>query len=189
MSWNCGAGFHRKIEPLLALRPDVAVIQECADLATLVYKAPEFKPTASLWTGENRNRGLAVFSFGDYRLKQAGKSHTTITYAVPVSVVGPSTFNLLALWSHYGKRPLRVTDPGPTLRALSAYANLLNEPPVMIAGDLNNHVRWDKPGKAGNHANTVAACAERGLVSAYHAYNGLEHGSERHPTLVLTGSK
>ena len=51
------------------------------------------------------------------------------------------------------------------------------------AGDLNNHVRWDKPGKASNHANAVIASAALGLVSAYHAFHLLEQGAERHPTL------
>src|SRR5260370_23411256 len=52
-----------------------------------------------------------------------------------------------------------------------------------MAGDLNNHVRWDKPGKASNHANAMAEIAALGLVSAYHAFYGLAQGSERHPTL------
>ena len=51
ISWNCGSGFHRKIEALLALAPDVAVVQECADLDSLARKAPEFAPTGALWTG------------------------------------------------------------------------------------------------------------------------------------------
>ena len=28
--------------------------------------------------------------------------------------------------------------------------------PTITAGDFNNHVRWDKPGYANNHADTVA---------------------------------
>jgi hypothetical protein len=72
---------------------------------------------------------------------------------------------------------------GPTLLALRAYAGLLVEQPSIVAGDLNNHIRWDKPGKTSNHANAVAASAALGLVSAYHAFHELEHGAERHPTL------
>jgi hypothetical protein len=76
-----------------------------------------------------------------------------------------------------------IAAPGPTLLALRAYANFLTVRPAILAGDLNNHVRWDKPGKASKHANTVAACAALGLTSAYHAFNGLAQGAERHPTL------
>ena len=31
IAWNCNMAFHRKVEPLLALRPDIAVISECAE--------------------------------------------------------------------------------------------------------------------------------------------------------------
>jgi exodeoxyribonuclease-3 len=183
VSWNCGSGFHRKIAALTALNPDVAVVQECSDRDTLTRKAPDFMPTDALWTGHNRHRGLGVFSFGPYRLARHATEDTSITYALPVQVAGPHEFNLLALWSHYGKSPVRVAAPGPTLLALSAYANFLSLRPAIVAGDLNNHVRWDRPGKASNHANTVTACAALGLTSAYHAFHGLEHGAERHPTL------
>ena len=112
ISWNCGSGFHRKIKALSTLAPDVAIVQECADLDTLAHKAPEFAPTAALWTGDNPHRGLGVFSFGPYRLARTDASDATITYALPARVVGPSTFNLVALWSHYGRTPVRVAAPG-----------------------------------------------------------------------------
>ncbi|HZZ07962.1 MAG TPA: endonuclease/exonuclease/phosphatase family protein [Candidatus Binataceae bacterium] len=183
ISWNCGSGFHRKIEALLALAPDVAVVQECADLDSLARKAPGFAPTGALWTGDNPHRGLGVFSFGPYRLSRVGAADASITYAIAARVVGPSAFNLVALWSHYGKSPMTVAEPGPTVRALRSYASLLKRRPSIIAGDLNNHVRWDKPGKASNHANAMAEIAAFGLASAYHAFYGLAQGSERHPTL------
>jgi exodeoxyribonuclease III len=183
VSWNCGSGFHRKVEALSALAPDIAVIPECADLDTLALKCPRFAPSGALWIGDDSKRGLGVFSFGRYRLAQADRGAVAITYALPAHVVGPSTFNLVALWSHYGKTPMRVGALGPTLLALRAYAGLLVERPSIIAGDLNNHIRWDKPGKASNHANAVVASAALGLVSAYHAFHRLEQGAERHPTL------
>lgn len=183
VSWNCGSGFHRKIGALSTLEPDVAIVQECSDLATLVRKAPEFTPTGALWTGHNPHRGLGIFSFGPYVLARTDPGLNAITYALPARVLGPSNFNLVALWSHYGASPVRVASPGPTLMALRTYANFLTEHPSILAGDLNNHVRWDKPGKASNHANTIAAAAALGLISAYHAFFKLQQGAERHPTL------
>ena len=156
ISWNCGVGFHRKIEALLALSPDVAVVQECADLDSLARKAPEFAPTSAQWIGDNLYKGLGVFSFGPYRLSPVGAADASITYAIPAHVVGPSAFNLVALWSHYGKSRVSVAEPGPTMRALRAYASFLAKRPSIMAGDLNNHVRWDKRGKTSNHANAVA---------------------------------
>jgi len=183
VSWNCGAGFHRKTAALTALAPDVAIVQECSDLAILARKAPAFAPTSAVWTGDNPHRGLGVFSFGSYRLVCGDSNAAALTYALCVRVTGPHAFSLLALWSHYGKSPVTVAAPGPTLLALRAYEPFLTERPAIIVGDLNNHIRWDKPGKASNHANAVAVCAALGLVSAYHAFYGLEQGAERHPTL------
>jgi exodeoxyribonuclease-3 len=146
-------------------------------------KAPEFTPTAALWTGGNVHRGLGIFSFGPYELERADRDDPEITFALPARVRGPNAFNILALWSHYGTSPVRVASPGPTLLALRSYARFLMSHPSIIAGDLNNHVRWDRPGKASNHSNALAACAALELISAYHAFLGLEQGSEQHPTL------
>ena len=84
---------------------------------------------------------------------------------------------------HYHRTPLRQATSGPTLRALQAYRRFLRERPSILAGDLNNHIRWDKPGKASNHANAVSVLDGLGMVSAYHAFLDLAPGAERHPTL------
>jgi len=183
VTWNCGGGFHRKFSALRALAPDVAIVQECADLDTLVRKTPGFAPADALWSGDSPNRGLGVFSFGRYRLERAARDDAAITYALAARVSGPCTFNLLALWAHYGKAPVRVGSPGPVLLALARFEDFLIERASIVAGDLNNHVRWDRPGKASNHAATMAAGAALGLVSAYHAFFALEQGAERHHTL------
>src|SRR5580704_663116 len=70
VAWNCNGGFHRKSAALAALAPDVAVLAECADLDILRRKAQHFAPSGALWTGDNPQRGLAVFSFGGYRLSR-----------------------------------------------------------------------------------------------------------------------
>lgn len=183
VTWNCGAGFHRKYAALQSLAPDVAIVQECAELATLAFKTPGFAPSSALWTGDNPHKGLGVFSFGPYKLTNCGVDDRSITYALGARVTGPHAFNLVGLWAHYGKSPLRVSSPGPTLLALQNYAHLLTEQPAIMAGDLNNHVRWDRPRKASNHATAVAASAALGMASAYHAFHGIEQGAERHPTL------
>jgi exodeoxyribonuclease-3 len=53
----------------------------------------------------------------------------------------------------------------------------------VIAGDLNNNVTWDKPGRVDNFTSTVAAAQRAGLVSAYHTVSNIEFGAEPRPTL------
>jgi endonuclease/exonuclease/phosphatase family metal-dependent hydrolase len=71
---------------------------------------------------------------------------------------------------------------GPLLRALDVYAEFCSAKPLVVAGDFNNHVRWDKPGKLNNHANVVARLDEFGSVSAYHKFRGIAQGGENEPT-------
>jgi hypothetical protein len=58
--------FHRKCQHLVALKPDVAVIPECSNVKSLAADAPEFRPTSSVWIGDNPRNGLAVFTFGEF---------------------------------------------------------------------------------------------------------------------------
>src|SRR5450755_438224 len=117
VSWNCRSGFHRKLEALHALAPDVAIIPECCSLETLARKAPGLAPTSALWIGTNPNKGLGVFSFGQLKLVQDEAYDPSISYALPVRVIGrgagagagagagvgagESAFHLVALWAHH----------------------------------------------------------------------------------------
>jgi exodeoxyribonuclease-3 len=190
VAWNCRSGFHRKLAALHALAPDVAIIPECCSLEILSRKAPDLRPTSALWIGSNPNKGLGVFSFGQFRLARDDTYDPSIRFALPVRVTGPgpgpglgeSEFHVVALWAHHGLSGRTMSTVGPTLQALAAYEQFLQARPSIVAGDFNNHVRWDKAGKAWNHANTVATFERLGFVSAYHVFLGLEQGAERHPT-------
>jgi exodeoxyribonuclease III len=188
VAWNCRSGFHRKLAVLHALAPDVAIIPECSSLEILGRKAPDLAPTSALWIGNNPNKGLGVFSFGPHRLVRDDAYDRSITYALPVRVettdprLGEIAFHLVAMWAHHGLSGRTMSTQGPMLQALATYEGFLRARPSIVAGDFNNHVRWDKTGKAWNHANTVAAFERLGFVSAYHVFLGLEQGAERHPT-------
>src|SRR5216684_4827436 len=64
VSWNCRSGFHRKLESLATLAPDIAIVSECASLEILARKVPGLRPTSAVWVGSNPHKGLGVFSFG-----------------------------------------------------------------------------------------------------------------------------
>ena len=182
VTWNCRSGFQRKFDALLSLAPDVAIVSECCTSGATLRCARATAPSGALWIGDNPLRGLGVFAFGGLRVERDGAFDPRIKYALPVRVEGRESFNVLAIWAHYGLSGMRVRSAGPTLRALGVYADFLQERPAIVGGDLNNHVRWDRPGKAWNHANAVSRLAELGFVSAYHAFEQVEQGAERHPT-------
>jgi hypothetical protein len=171
VAWNCCRGpSAAKLSALTALRPDVAIIAEALE--------PEQESSQLLWFPSNASRlGIQVRCSGRHKLRRL-KAADLPNCVVPVRVSGPTPFNLLAVW----------TWPAPSytkafLNGLSAYARLLRRGPTVVAGDFNGNPVFDKPtarNKWWTHG--FSQLHDAGLVSAYHAFNGVAFGAERHPT-------
>jgi exodeoxyribonuclease-3 len=182
---------HRKLDALFTLQPDIAIICECAEPQRL--KAFANLSTLSgepVWIGDNRNKGLAVFTFNGYLARLADSFYPTLRYVAPVHITGPTTCNILAVWAQNGSGGVsRKHQLGPLRRALSKYQSFLTEQPSLVAGDFNNNVFWHRPGWRINHVNAVASLAKLGLVSAYHELSGEPQGGESVPTLYWRDRK
>lgn len=164
---------HRKMDALLSLHPDIAIIPECAAQAD----SPE---GCSVWVGSIRFKGLAVLSFGDYRVALDESYDPSIQWAAPVRVTGPNDFFLLAIW---GQRPY-----GQGVQtAIETYRSQLSAGPSVVAGDFNQNSAWDARNRPRNHTNTVEMLGELGLISAYHHYFRRPQGRERHYTHYWRG--
>jgi exodeoxyribonuclease III len=184
-TWNCSMALHRKFEAMLRLRPDIAVICECAEPKRLQALAGSASIRAdTVWVGDNRNKGLAVFAFNGYGVSLAVPCHATLRHLAPVRVTGPTEYNLLAVWAQNASGGVnRKHQLGPLRRALTKYRGFLAERPSIVAGDFNNNVYWHRPGWRINHGNAVADLEQLGLASAYHALRGEPQGRESVPTL------
>jgi exodeoxyribonuclease-3 len=182
--WNCNMAFHRKIEAILPLKPDIAVISECAAPDVLSRRElGSFDDETCLWMGRNPNKGLGVFTFGGLRLKRVTPFYPTLDFILPVHVSGAQSFNLLAVWAQNNNSGnIRKHTLGPMRRGLTKYRGFLYDGPSIIGGDLNNNVYWDKPGWRINHAKMVATANGLGLVSAYHEVMKEPQGEESIPT-------
>jgi len=181
--WNCNMALHRKLEALLRLGPDIAVVPECAAPELLLSRklALDHPP---LWIGRNRHKGLAVLAFNGYRLRLAEPYFPTLHWVAPVEISGPLRFNLLAVWAQNASAGVtRKRQPGPLRRALGKYRGFMAAAPAVVAGDLNSNVIWDRPGRLRNHAALVGILGGLGLESAYHALTGEAPGQETTPTL------
>ena len=183
--WNCNMAFDKKQADLLALEPDVAIVSESANPDILAKKAPFFAPRTKHWHGENINKGLSVFTFGKYEAELATGFCNEFHWIIPLRVTGPTQFNLIAVWAkHPSAEKGRMSYQGPVLTAIDKYDSFLSERDAVVAGDFNNNVIWDKPGKAINHANTVHTLKKRySMISGYHHVTGCSQGNEKHPTL------
>lgn len=185
VAWNCNMALDRKAERLLALRPDIAVISECAEPARLKARGAPWLESEPVWVGTNPHKGLAVLAFNGYALRLCEQYHPSLRYVAPVHVEGPTPFNLLAVWAQNASAgSIRKHQLGPLRRALTRYRGFLGGGDAIVAGDLNSNTIWDKPGWRINHSTKVRLLDERfGLVSAWHAIRGEKHGAESVPTL------
>lgn len=182
--WNCGMALHKKVEPLLSLRPSLAILAECAEPDIIRRKAPQFAFNDCEWSGLQSTKGLGVFSFGGLSLRRHQSWEKVFHLFLPLELRGPTDLNLLAVWAFNHRAPAQVSrKPRTTLEALQYYSPFLKAKASIVAGDFNANVIWDKTSKYPPFADVDAVLRGLGLTSAYHRTTGLALGEEAHGTL------
>jgi hypothetical protein len=170
-------GLRRKLDTLIALRPDIAVLSEVACPENLRSKA-NVGELPIVWIGDDPNKGLAVVSFTGSSLVLDTSCRSTNQYIAPVHVNGKYPFRLVAVWDHNDRKEGLNKRPGPLLRALCDSAEFCQSDDVVVAGDFNNNPQWDKPNGPNNMARIVEELTKRGLTSLYHHKTGEPFGAE-----------
>jgi exodeoxyribonuclease-3 len=177
--WNANMAVHKKWELITRLKPDLAILPECAAPDVIAAKSSHFTFTDALWQERSRHKGLGVFSFGGLRLTRASDFDPRFVVFLPIEVTGSVRFHLLAVWA----LNFRPQSGGAMPDALRFYERFLRSAEAVVAGDFNNNVFWDRPGKRTNFSGVAATLADFGLSSAYHIVTGEAFGRERRPTL------
>lgn len=60
-TWNCQMGLDKKMEALLSLDADVAVVPECAEKSVIAFRQ---RGLSTFWFGSNPNKGVAIICRG-----------------------------------------------------------------------------------------------------------------------------
>jgi hypothetical protein len=168
----------RKAPSLLALNPDVAVVQECSKKSVDVLHAYGF---SGQWFGANLNEGVAVFCSKEFTVQAVGKPFGK--WVVPVRVHGARVdFNLLAVWACPVGTKRADNYIGEVHRCLMKHAGWFAKAPVVAAGDFNSNVQWDQNRPGRNHTEIVRLFDGHGLTSAYHAHHREKQEAETRPT-------
>jgi len=179
--WNCAQALHKKFDALRGLEPDVAVVAECArpDVAAAKAVYSTVPESRRAWLGDNRTKGLGVFTFGDYRVASSKQGPAKTRYALHVGIEGPRSFDLLAMWT---QAPGYVENAHA---ALDTYRDVLGSGRAVLAGDLNSSAKFDKE-HTPNHSALVRRLEDEfEMVSAFHAATGIPQGDDREsPTHV-----
>jgi exodeoxyribonuclease III len=186
ITWNCNMAFRKKADLILAQKPDILIIVECEHPDKLLFTANIPKATDSLWFGKNQHKGLAIFSYGDYRFKIRENYNESFKMIIPIEVTdGHFDFNLFLIWAYNpdDKDGRYITQ---VWKAIAHYDELLTNKSTMFIGDFNSNTIWDyKKHKLGSHSSVVQQLEHKGIFSTYHIHHKQTQGTEEHPTFYM----
>lgn len=170
VSWNCNGGLAKKAPRLLALRPDIAVVPECAKDA----EVPGMVQVG--WTGEHLTKGLGVYARQELDCVLDASWDPERQWFLPVrtSALG---LRLLAVWAmhHRGSEP--GARRGRIHRAIDQYAAFIAGGETLVVGDFNDNLRWDTSAYP-SWARTTEMLAALGLANVHYARSGETLGAE-----------
>jgi len=93
--------FRKKAGFILTHKPDILIVQECEHPEKFKFNNDLPIPTNVLWYGPNRNKGLGVFSYGDYNLRLLDTHNVDLKVILPIAVTGGYLdFTLFAIWAY-----------------------------------------------------------------------------------------
>lgn len=190
ITWNCQGAFRKKAEMILVECPDILVVQECEDPKKLIFNKTVREPNDFLWFGDNKHKGLGVFSYSDYKFKLLDLEYNSdIKFIAPISVTGGEVdFTLFAIWANNRHDP-NGQYIEQVWKAVNHYEHLLNDRPVILIGDFNSNKIWDKKHRIGKHSTVVENLEVKYIYSVYHRILKQEQGKENHPTFFLQRNK
>ena len=177
--------FRKKAAVILQHQPDILVVQECEHPDKLKFASGIPQPTDLLWFGDNKNKGLGIFSYGKLQLKQHKLYNPQLKIIAPVKVYdAESSFLLYAIWANNpaDKDGQYVTQ---IWKALAHYKTIIRKQKTILTGDFNSNTIWDKPRRQGNHSAVVKTLQAKNIYSLYHHHFNQQQGKELHPTFYL----
>ena len=181
LTWNCQGAFRKKAQHLAPLQPTLAIIQECECPAKLRFAKECPLPTDFLWQGENLDKGVGVFGYGDLRFTLDERYDPAFRHCIPIRVHGEQDLHLLAVWAMGHKQKAR-SYIGQVYHAVLHYADFIRERSTVVIGDFNSNAIWDRERTISKHSAVVKALAEANMTSAYHAHLGETPGRENQHT-------
>ena len=177
--------FRKKADFILTYKPDILIVPECEHPDKLLFSIDTPKPADILWFGKNKNKGLAIFSYSNFRFTVLDNHNQDLQMIIPIAVTdGQFDFNLFAIWANnptdrYGQYIEQVW------KAVHHYSDLLTDKKTIIIGDFNSNTIWDRKHRKSNHSNVVKLLEDKGIFSTYHLHRKQTQGTEEHPTLYM----
>lgn len=177
--------FRKKADIILAYQPDILIVPECEHPDKLKFTIDTPKPSGIVWLGANQNKGLAVLSYNNFKLKKLDNHNPEIKLIVPVAInKGRRNFILLAIWAN-NPNDADGQYVEQVWKAIQYYSDLLDSKKIVLAGDFNSNTIWDRKYRISNHSNVVKFLEQKNIFSSYHVHHKQVQGKEDHPTYYL----
>ena len=184
ITWNCNMAFRKKAEFILADQPDILIVPECENTEKLSFGPYSKQPTDSFWYGDNPNKGIGIFSFGDFKIKLLEIHNPEFKFVLPLSVYNDKiNLTVFAIWSQKPTSNNNYTEQ--VWNAVNYYSDLLDRDNIILAGDFNSNTIWDKPRRTPNHSTLVVFLSSKNIISTYHHFHNQIQGKEKHNTLYM----
>jgi exodeoxyribonuclease-3 len=144
VTWNCQMGLDKKVDALLSLNPDVAVVPECSEQSAIALQQRGFN---TRWLGSNPHKGLGVISRQDWVLRSLPQPEQK--WIAPIAVDAPTPFILIAVWACVAGEKREERYIGQVYQALMAHPEWFNGSPVVVAGDFTATKSWTSKERSG----------------------------------------
>lgn len=182
ITWNCGGGYRNKIDKILDLQPDIAIIQECESLESIRAINKEKVPEKSFRFSErDHNKGVTIFFHTDYEILSI-EYYSRIEFVVPIRIRSSFDFYLFAVWAMQGQGE-GCAYTGQVERAVNKfYPDIVKNNPCIFIGDFNSPRIYKPIDKPNIEYSLVKLFENFGISSAYHEHYQEEFGSHTHPT-------
>jgi len=179
VTWNANMAFRKKQKIILdTYNPDLLIIQECEHPS----KFDEIIYPYYLWTGENKNKGLGIFS--KHELEEINVKPMEYKYNIPFKV---KDYTVIGIWAMNDKVNRKNRYIGQVYNILNKNIELLDEN-VMIIGDFNWNIIFDENPSyplSGNLTEVIESLRNYNIKSAYNRYHREDFGLEKKPTLFM----
>tara|TARA_B100000900_G_C20455790_1_gene665106 strand:- start:172 stop:864 length:693 start_codon:yes stop_codon:yes gene_type:complete len=183
ISWNCNLNLVKKFELIEQYKPDIAIIQECEKLDKSYFPNSEY-----WWIGKDEKKGLGIIIFNK-SAKISNSYNENLIYFLPLQTDG---IKILGTWAYNHRAKQRFGDgfKGSVSDAINHYKDwLLQDDKIMVSGDFNNSVLWDRGDNINNFKNINQKLNEFNFISAYHQTTKENFGEEKQSTLFHTKDK
>jgi len=163
--------------------PDIMAIQECEEperFQNIIDGQYEI-----LWIGDNKNKGLSVFSNKSLQIKPLPIKHGNVRYMLPVEM--NNGLKIIAFWAMDDKNDWIQRYIGQVWAGLSRYMERLDNKTIII-GDFNWNVIWDHSNSiplGGKLTDVIDLLRKHQIESSYHYLRNEEFGEETEKTFYL----